>query len=99
MIGPRGGTIAEILQQTGVSVEMPPGDSATGTIILRGPHEKLGIGKTNIYSYHFIFTVSYQPILFRKIVEISSCSKMVRFKKLKNIFNNAAIILSVFEFI
>ena len=42
VIGPRGSTIAEILQQTGISVEMPPSDSPTGTITLRGPHEKLG---------------------------------------------------------
>lgn len=45
VIGPKGGTIAEILQQTGVSVEMPPGDSPTGTITLRGPQDKLGFGK------------------------------------------------------
>lgn len=45
--GPRGKTIAEILQETGVSVEMPPNDdSAQGTITLRGPQEKLGRGKT-----------------------------------------------------
>lgn len=44
VIGHRGSTIAEILQTTGVSVEMPPNDSTTGTITLRGPHEKLGLG-------------------------------------------------------
>ncbi|XP_071652099.1 vigilin-like [Temnothorax longispinosus] len=42
VIGPRGSTIAEILQTTGVSVEIPASDSATGTITLRGPQEKLG---------------------------------------------------------
>lgn len=45
VIGPRGSTISEILQTTGVSVEMPAPDSATGTITLRGPQEKLGQGK------------------------------------------------------
>lgn len=45
VIGPKGATIAEILQLTGVSVEMPPGDSGTGTITLRGPQNKLGLGK------------------------------------------------------
>lgn len=45
VIGPKGCTIAEILKLTGVSVEMPPSDSSTGTITLRGPHEKLGLGK------------------------------------------------------
>lgn len=32
VIGPKGSTIAEILQTTGVSVEMPSSDSATGTL-------------------------------------------------------------------
>lgn len=44
VIGHRGNTIAEILQTTGVSVEMPPNDSSKGTITLRGPHDKLGLG-------------------------------------------------------
>ena len=49
MIGPRGSTIAEILQQTGISVEMPSNDSNTGTITLRGPHDKLGMALTIVY--------------------------------------------------
>lgn len=40
--GNRGSTIQEILQLTGVSVEIPPNDSTTNTIILRGPQEHLG---------------------------------------------------------
>jgi hypothetical protein len=59
VIGHRGNTIAEILQTTGVSVEMPPNDSSTGTITLRGPHDKLGLGgylfmsaEINSYSFH-----------------------------------------------
>ncbi len=35
VIGPKGAGIAEILQDTGVSVEMPPSDSAKETITLR----------------------------------------------------------------
>ncbi|KRT83784.1 K Homology domain containing protein, partial [Oryctes borbonicus] len=50
VIGPRGSTIAEILQKTGVSVEMPPSESSTGTITLRGPHDKLGIALGIVYS-------------------------------------------------
>ncbi|GJQ75567.1 hypothetical protein Trydic_g17648 [Trypoxylus dichotomus] len=50
VIGPRGSTIAEILQKTGVSVEMPPPESSTGTITLRGPHDKLGIALGIVYS-------------------------------------------------
>ncbi|XP_020289119.1 vigilin [Pseudomyrmex gracilis] len=49
VIGPRGSTIAEILQTTGVSVEMPASDSATGTITLRGPQEKLGQALNKVY--------------------------------------------------
>ncbi|GLV35995.1 Dodeca-satellite-binding protein 1 [Carabus blaptoides fortunei] len=49
VIGPRGSTIAEILQLTGVSVEMPPNDSSTGTITLRGPHDKLGLALSKVY--------------------------------------------------
>lgn len=50
VIGHRGSTIAEILQLTGVSVEMPAPDSTTGTITLRGPQEKLGQGKIIVKS-------------------------------------------------
>lgn len=50
VIGPRGSTIAEILKLTGVSVEMPAAtDSATGTITLRGPQEKLGQALDKVY--------------------------------------------------
>lgn len=47
VIGPKGTTIAEVLEKTGVSVEMPSSD-ATNTIILRGPHDHLGQGKKSI---------------------------------------------------
>ncbi|XP_046390775.1 vigilin [Ischnura elegans] len=49
VIGPKGNTIAEILQETGVSVEMPPSESSVGTIILRGPQEKLGHALCMVY--------------------------------------------------
>lgn len=49
IVGPRGSTIAEILQTTGVSVVMPTGDSATGSITLLGPHEKLGLALGKVY--------------------------------------------------
>ena len=49
VIGPRGSTIQEILRITGVSVEMPAGDAATDTIILRGPHDKLGNALATVY--------------------------------------------------
>ncbi|CRK92791.1 CLUMA_CG006242, isoform A [Clunio marinus] len=49
VIGPRGSTIQEILRITGVSVEMPASDAATDTIILRGPHDKLGNALATVY--------------------------------------------------
>jgi transcription antitermination factor NusA-like protein len=49
VIGQRGTTIQEILRITGVSVEMPSSDAATDTIILRGPHEKLGNALATVY--------------------------------------------------
>ncbi|XP_072387521.1 vigilin [Diabrotica undecimpunctata] len=49
VIGPRGSTIQEILQTTGVSVEIPQTDSPTGTITLRGPHDKLGLALSVVY--------------------------------------------------
>ncbi|XP_030763823.1 vigilin [Sitophilus oryzae] len=49
VIGPKRATIAEILQNTGVSVEMPSSDSPTGTITLRGPQDKLGQALSAVY--------------------------------------------------
>ena len=45
IIGPRGNSINEILDETGVFVEMPQMDNPSETITLRGPQEKLGLGK------------------------------------------------------
>lgn len=42
VIGHKGSTMAEILQETGVSVEVPPADVAGDTITLRGPYKVLG---------------------------------------------------------
>lgn len=49
VIGPRGSNITEIMQVTGVSVEMPPSDSNSDTIILRGLQDKLGQALTMVY--------------------------------------------------
>ncbi|XP_068144217.1 LOW QUALITY PROTEIN: vigilin [Drosophila tropicalis] len=49
VIGPKGSTIAEILLLTGVSVEMPPNDSTSETITLRGPQVALGNALTVVY--------------------------------------------------
>lgn len=49
VIGPKGGTIQEILKQTGVSIEMPSTDNPSETITLRGEQEKLGPALTLVY--------------------------------------------------
>ncbi|XP_071388118.1 vigilin [Centroberyx affinis] len=50
IVGPKGNTLQEILEATGVSVEMPPLDSSSETIILRGEPDKLGPALTQVYA-------------------------------------------------
>ncbi|KAL2079597.1 hypothetical protein ACEWY4_025341 [Coilia grayii] len=50
IIGPKGNTLQEIMESTGVSVEMPPLDSCSETIILRGEPDKLGPALTQVYA-------------------------------------------------
>ncbi|XP_018011553.1 vigilin [Hyalella azteca] len=49
VIGNRGCNIAEILQKFNVSVEMPPQDSNSASITLRGTQDKLGSALTMVY--------------------------------------------------
>jgi len=49
VIGPKRNTIYEILAKTGVSVELPPSDSTSETITIRGPAEALGNALTMVY--------------------------------------------------
>ncbi|XP_061525204.1 vigilin isoform X2 [Phycodurus eques] len=50
IVGPKGNTLQEILEATGVSVELPPLDSGSETIILRGEPDELGPALTQVYS-------------------------------------------------
>ena len=50
VIGPRGNGIQEILQETGVAVEVPSLESPSETITLRGEQDKLGPALTMVYS-------------------------------------------------
>ncbi|XP_074655321.1 vigilin-like [Tubulanus polymorphus] len=50
VIGPRGSNLAEILLATDVSVEVPPLDSSSDTITLRGEPDKLGPALTMVYA-------------------------------------------------
>lgn len=49
IIGPKGSGLSEILEAVGVSVEVPPNDSDSQTITLRGPAESLGTALTLVY--------------------------------------------------
>uniref|UniRef100_A0A8C5BB92 K Homology domain-containing protein n=1 Tax=Gadus morhua TaxID=8049 RepID=A0A8C5BB92_GADMO len=50
IVGPKGTTLQEILEATGVSLEMPPLDSPSETIILRGEPDHLGPALTQVYA-------------------------------------------------
>ncbi|XP_076803941.1 vigilin-like isoform X2 [Clavelina lepadiformis] len=50
IIGPRGQTLQDILAETEVSVELPPSDSLSETVTLRGEPEKLGQALTTVYA-------------------------------------------------
>lgn len=49
IVGPRGHVLQEILQATGVWVEVPSPESDSSTITLRGPQDKLGSALTQVY--------------------------------------------------
>ena len=49
VIGPRRHGLQEILEETGVSVEMPSPDSDSSTVTLRGPQDKLGAALSKVY--------------------------------------------------
>lgn len=50
VIGHRGNTLQDILERTGVSVEIPPSDSSSETVILRGEPDRLGQALTEVYA-------------------------------------------------
>lgn len=50
VIGRGGSGVNEILATTGVSVEVPPLESSSETITLRGEADKLGIALTSVYA-------------------------------------------------
>uniref|UniRef100_A0AAY4DX69 Vigilin n=1 Tax=Denticeps clupeoides TaxID=299321 RepID=A0AAY4DX69_9TELE len=58
VIGPKGNTLQEILDKTGVSVEIPPNDSSSETVILRGEPDRLGQALTEVYAKANSYTVS-----------------------------------------
>uniref|UniRef100_A0A3P9LYI4 Vigilin n=1 Tax=Oryzias latipes TaxID=8090 RepID=A0A3P9LYI4_ORYLA len=58
VVGPKGNTLQEILDRTGVSVEIPPSDSSSETVILRGEPDRLGQALTEVYAKANSYTVS-----------------------------------------
>ena len=55
VIGPRGNGIQDILQATGVAVDVPSLETPSETITLRGEQDKLGPALTMVYSKVSIF--------------------------------------------
>lgn len=49
VIGSKGATIQAIFRDTGVYVEVPPMDANTDSIMLRGPHDKMGAALAMVY--------------------------------------------------
>ena len=49
IIGRKGATIAEILEKTGVAVEVPKADSDADIVILRGPQAQLATALQMVY--------------------------------------------------
>uniref|UniRef100_A0A1A7X8I9 Vigilin n=1 Tax=Iconisemion striatum TaxID=60296 RepID=A0A1A7X8I9_9TELE len=58
VVGPKGNTLQEILDRTGVSVEIPPSDTSSETVILRGEPDRLGQALTEVYAKANSYTVS-----------------------------------------
>jgi len=50
IIGTKGQNLHEILAETGVSVEVPPLDTPSDTVTLRGDANKLGMALTAVYT-------------------------------------------------
>ena len=55
IVGPRGQGLQEVLQTTGVWVEVPPSDADSNTITLRGPQEKLGQALTVVRYFATVY--------------------------------------------
>ncbi|MGH0140316.1 UNVERIFIED_CONTAM: hypothetical protein FKN15_071218 [Acipenser sinensis] len=58
VIGPKGNSLHEILEKTGVSVEIPSTDSSSETVILRGEPDRLGQALTEVYAKANSYTVA-----------------------------------------
>lgn len=71
VIGPKGNTLQEILDKTGVSVEIPPSDSSSETIILRGEPDRLGQALTEVYAKvkaAYIRSVVFNYLLLQNLI-------------------------------
>merc|ERR1712048_1049329 len=51
VIGPRGKNIQDVLEKTGVSVEVPAQDDPSNSITLRGENSEMGAAITMVYGY------------------------------------------------
>lgn len=57
---------------------MPPGDSSTGTITLRGPQDKLGLGKCLITKVFISHLITHEYLLFLALNKVYEKANSVR---------------------
>ena len=101
VIGPKGSNITEILELTGVSVEMPPLESPSETITLRGEQDKLGPAITLVYSKVFTaFFKQFSVFTLKKwtrVLDVADADvQMFRFCRLLEHFLCASITKQVY---
>lgn len=87
VIGPKGNTLQEILDRTGVSVEIPPPDSSSETVILRGEPDRLGQALTEVYAkVNWLLLLSNLEIIGWIFEIVLANQKCKNFNTLNNFF-------------
>ena len=74
IVGPKGQGLHEVLQTTGVWVEVPPSESDVNTITLRGPQEKLGQALTVVSTATRVMSTQYATRVCARFRSISGPS-------------------------
>lgn len=72
VIGPKGNTLQEILEKTGVSVEIPPPDSNSETVILRGEPDRLGQALTEVYAKVDMLHIATHSTYYTGLTEVGA---------------------------
>ena len=100
VIGTKGQNLQEILAETGVSVEVPPLDTPSDTITLRGDATKLGLALTAVYTKVSIEPVSYcgfciSPVFGVGIYRVAQ--NKILHRRICNISATIGLILKILE--